>query len=688
MTSQFFEGIVEHTRFHPVDHHLEYPVFVYALDLDDLGRLDRQLPLFGYNRWRPVSLWDSDYLGRGDAPLRRKLDDLVSDHCNPDAIDRAVLVTAPRYLGYIFNPVSFYFCYDTGGDPVVMVAEVNNTFGERHAYVLPVDGTDGNVFPLRFTAEKRFHVSPFNDMDGSYQFVFNDIREHLDINITLERNQQPILDAHLKGEAKPLTPWQHLKSIVRNPLLPHLTVPRIYKEAFKLRFGKRMFYYRKPVARDEMTLRRNSATWIQSKSMGLVTRFLERADRGAIRVRFPDGSSKTYGDPGDEHPVDLRVNDYRFFSRVALSGDIGFGESFMDADWESDDLVGVIRFFIDNRHRVEDGRLMTNVGARLLETVRHRLQRNTIIGSRKNIHRHYDLSNAFFQSFLDPTMAYSSAVFRTPEDSLESAQRRKFRRIITKARIAAADHVLEIGCGWGGFAIEAVRQTGCRVTGITVSQEQYDLARSRVKAAGLSDRIDIQLTDYRHVTGTYDKIVSIEMLEAVGHAYFGMYFERLEALLKPEGIAVIQTITIPDQHYDRYRKESDWIRKHIFPGGLLPSLTVLSRAMTRHSRLVVEHLENIGDHYAETLARWRRRFLANREQVSAMGFDEVFQRKWMYYLASCEAGFRERVLGDIQLVLTREGNPALNQLGEPTASGRTDARLAKQVCVDPVQFPN
>ena len=688
MTSQFFDGVVEHTRFDPVDHHLRYPMYVYAVDLDDLARLDRQLPLFGYNRRRPVSLWDSDYLGNGRAPLRQKLDHLVSPHCAPDAIDRAVLVTAPRYLGYIFNPVSFYFCFDTGGDPVIMVAEVNNTFGERHAYVLPVEGTGGRRFPLEFTAEKRFHVSPFNDMDGSYRFVFNDIREHLDINITLERDNRPILDAHLKGEAQPLTPWQHLKSIVRHPLLPHLTVPRIYKEAIKLRFGKRMFYYRKPVPRDEMTLRRNSATLVQKKSMALVTNFLERTDHGRMRVQFPDGAVNNYGDPEAVDPVTLRIHDYRFFSRVALGGDIGFGESFMDGDWESDDVVGVIRYFIKNRPRVQDGKLLTNVAARMLETVRHRLQRNTILGSRKNIRRHYDLSNAFFQVFLDPTMAYSSAIFRTPEERLESAQRRKFRRIIDKAKITKDDHVLEIGCGWGGFAIEAVRQTGCRVTGITVSQEQYDMARSRAQEAGLSDRIDIQLTDYRHVTGKYDKIVSIEMLEAVGHAYYGSYFERLEALLKPEGIAVIQTITIPDQHYDRYRKESDWIRKHIFPGGLLPSLNVLSREMTHHSHLIVEHLENIGDHYAETLARWRQLFMANRERVSAMGFDDVFQRKWLYYLASCEAGFRERVLGDIQLVLTREGNPTLNQLEEPVASSSTDAYLTEEVCVDPVQFPN
>lgn len=688
MNSRFYHGTVEHIRHHPVNHRLQYPINVYALDLDDLPDLDRRLPLFGYNRRRPVSLWDADYLGRGAMPLRRKLDRLLDAHDVAAPVQRAVLVTAPRYLGYIFNPVSFYFGFDADEAPVVMVAEVNNTFGERHAYVLPVDAAGGRRFPLRFTAEKRFHVSPFNTVDGSYQFVFGDIRKRLDITITLERGGRPVLDARLQGEPRALSAWAHAKSILTHPVLPHLTIPRIYKEAFTLKFKKNLFYYQKPVPADPMTLRRRPPTRLQKGCMSLVVDFLRRTDRGAIRVTFPDGSRHRFGDPALAAPVDLRINDHRFFSRVVLGGDIGFGESFTDGEWDSGDVVGVVRFFIQNRHRLHDGRLATNIGARLLEAVRHRLQRNTLLGSRENIRRHYDLSNDFFKLFLDPTMAYSSAVFRRPDDDLEAAQRAKFRGIIRKAKISAADHVLEIGCGWGGFAIEAVQRTGCRVTGITVSREQYDLARERVRTAGLSDRIDIQLTDYRRIAGTYDKIVSIEMLEAVGHEYYGTYFARLETLLKPHGIAVIQTITIPDQQYDRYRRESDWIRKHIFPGGLLPSLTVLTTAMTRHAHLIVDHMENIGDHYAVTLAHWRERFLARSTEAAALGFDAGFQRKWLYYLASCEAGFRERALGDIQLVLTREANPALWRFAENDAGQRRPVSSPAQVCVDPAEFPN
>ncbi len=663
MNSRLFEGFVEHNRFHPVDHNLRYGMYVYAIDLNDLPQLDRRLPLFGYNRRRPVSLWDVDYLDRGKAPLRKKLDALLTPYVSPEAVDQAILVTAPRYLGYVFNPVNFYFCFGSDQNPVVVVAEVNNTFGERHAYVLPVDNSGGRSFPLKFTAKKKFHVSPFNDTEGQYRFVFNDIRQNLDINITLERDSQPILDARLQGQPRPLTAVEHVKTLLKHPLIPHLTIPRIYKEAYKLRFAKKLFYYAKPAPKDPMTQRRTPPTLIERRSMAMLTEYLKRANRGALQVQFSDGTRRRFGDPDETAPAEIRIRDDHFFSRVMLGGDIGFGESFMHGEWDTDDLVGVIRFFIKNRHSIDDGRFSTALAIRLLETIRHRVQRNTLLGSRRNIRRHYDLSNDFFKLFLDPSMAYSSAVYAHPEDSLEVAQRNKFSRIIQKARIRQTDHVLEIGCGWGGFAIEAVRQTGCRVTGITVSKAQYDLARERVANAGLSDRIDIRRIDYRHIEGRYDKIVSIEMLEAVGHEYYGQFFQRLEALLNPEGIAVIQTITLPDRHYDQYRKESDWIRKHIFPGGLLPSTTVLSSNMTRHSGLTIDYLENIGNHYALTLAAWRKRFLEVKAALPALGFDNVFERKWIYYLASCEAGFRERVLGNVQMVLTREGNASMWDLG-------------------------
>jgi len=360
----------------------------------------------------------------------------------------------------------------------------------------------------------------------------------------------------------------------------------------------------------------------------------------------------------------MRVNDYRFFSRVLFGADIGLGESFMADEWDTEDVPAVISFFIRNRDNLQDGNFTESLLQRLMEKVRFLTRANTLPGSRRNIRRHYDLSNEFFQTFLDDSMSYSCAVFKNPDDSLDAAQQNKYRRIIQKARLCREDHLLEIGCGWGGFAMEAVRQTGCRVTGITISRDQYNLARERVRKAGFEDRIDILFRDYRRMRGRFDKIVSIEMLEAVGHRFYRVFFRQLDRLLKPEGIAVLQTITIPDNRYESYRKSHDWIQKHIFPGGLLPSLTILTQNLTRHTTLMVDSVENIGDHYATTLSRWHRRFNAHKQQVADLGFDREFRRKWFYYLGICEAGFRERVLGDLQLVLTREGNRKLSDLDQ------------------------
>jgi len=661
MTSMLYKGYVEHHRLHPTEHRLLYPIYVYALDLGELNRMDRQLPLFGYNRRRPVSLWDRDYLDTSERPIRDKLLDFVRPQLPVERIDRIVMVTACRYLGYVFNPVSLYYCYDPQGNLLGNVAEVNNTFGERHVYVLPPTNGGPPAYPARYEANKAFHVSPFNTVEGRYHFSFADVRRELDVRIDLRQGDQILLKARLRGNPRPLTPFNHFKTVMRHPVMPHLTVPRIYREAFKLRFRRGLTYHPKPVPLSRMTIKRLPPTALERRCMGLVADYLGRTRRGALRLVLPDGTTQDFGDAASP-AADLRVNAYRFFTRIVLAGDIGFGEAFMDDEWDSDDPTAVVRFFIRNRDTVDDGRFRSTLVSRGMEWLRHLSRRNTLWGSRRNIHRHYDLSNAFFQTFLDDSMAYSCAIYPRADASLEEAQKTKFAAIIRKARLGSDDHVLEIGCGWGGFAIEAVRRTGCRVTGVTVSREQYQLARTRVQEAGLTDRITIEFRDYRHITGQFDKIVSIEMLEAVGHAYYRTFFRTLERLLKPGGIVVLQTISIPDQRYDRYRKEHDWIQKHIFPGGLLPSLTILTRTMTRHSRLMVEHAENIGDHYAPTLAEWRRRFLAAREQVAALGFDRRFRRKWLYYLSSCEAGFRERVLGDLQLVLTREGNRNLRRL--------------------------
>jgi len=294
--------------------------------------------------------------------------------------------------------------------------------------------------------------------------------------------------------------------------------------------------------------------------------------------------------------------------------------------------------------------------------VNHYFRKNSISKSRKNISRHYDLGNDFFQLFLDPTMTYSCAFFTSKDETLEDAQKNKYQKIIAKADINPKDHVLEIGCGWGGFAIEAAKTAGCRITAVTLSEEQYRFAKESVSKHGLGDKIEVRLQDYREIKGQYDKIVCIEMLEAVGHKYLGNFFGICDRLLKKNGIIVIQTITTPDQEYQKKYRKSDWIKKHVFPGGQVPSLTTIYNAMTHSSSLVVESAENIGDHYALTLNKWRQAFNENQEQLRKMNFDIEFIRQWDYYLALCEAAFSKSALGDLQLVLTRQVNDRLNEL--------------------------
>ena len=661
-SSMIYSGYVEHERYVPTGHRLRYRLYVYAIDLDDLCRLDRRLPLFGYNRRRPVSLHDRDYLAAEAGTIREKLLRLVAARIATRHVARIIMVTSPRYFNYVFNPVSFYYCFDAGEKLVCAVAEVNNTFGEKHVYTLPAADASASDFPARFQAAKQFHVSPFNTMEGIYHFYMADIRRELDIRITLLRDERKIMTARLWGGPIPLSPGRHLRTILTHPLIPHLTIPRIYREAFKLRFRRHLPYHGKPVPASPMTIRRIAATPIQRRCSAFLLAALGHTLHGSLRVALPDGNACVFAGKSDGPEAVLHVNDPKFFSRVVMGSDIGFGEAFMHGEWDSPDPVAVVRFFIRNRDAFADGRFHANRLYRVLARAVESTRRNSLWGSRRNIRQHYDLSNDFFRLFLDNDMVYSSAIYQSSDDDLETAQQHKYNTVIRKVRLRASDHLLEIGCGWGGFAIAAARQTGCRVTGITVSREQYDMARERVAVAGLAERISIELTDYRHVRGRYDKIVSIEMLEAVGHAYYPLFFRRLDQLLKPEGIVVLQSITIPDQYYARYRRERDWVRKHIFPGGLLPSVSILTRTMTRHSELMVDSLENIGDHYALTLADWRQRFEANRDQVAALGFDRPFRRKWRYYLASCEAAFRERVIGDLQLVLTRAGNRQLGSI--------------------------
>ena len=377
-----------------------------------------------------------------------------------------------------------------------------------------------------------------------------------------------------------------------------------------------------------------------------------RIRTGRLDVVLPDGARRTFGDAGASRAAEIRIHDRRAAVRMLLHGETGAGEAYMDGLWSSPDLEALVELAAINRSGLALSEGWWRFPLQVPRTLAHRARRNTVGGSRRNIAAHYDLGNDFYRLFLDETMTYSSAVFATPDQSLADAQRNKYRRIAEGAGLARGQHVLEIGSGWGGFALYAAGELGCRVTSITISQEQHALARERVRAAGLEDLVDIQLLDYREVTGRYDAIVSIEMLEAVGAEYLATFFETCDRVLVDGGRLSLQSITFPDVAYDAQRRGANWIQTYIFPGGLCPSLSVIERA-THGTRLLIRSVDDIGLHYARTLRAWRTRFLEQPEAVRTLGFDERFIRTWEYYLALSEGGFATGIAQDLQIVLEK-----------------------------------
>lgn len=396
---------------------------------------------------------------------------------------------------------------------------------------------------------------------------------------------------------------------------------------------------------------------------------------GFLRIHTGDEVHEL-GDPGADLRANVHVHDERFFTRALFGGDIAFGESYMDGDWTTDDLVAVVRIAARNLARVEERNGVVSWLSRVADTLRHRLRANTVEGSRRNIHEHYDLSNDFFRLFLDREMVYSSAWYLAEDDTLEEAQYEKLDRICRKLRLAPGDHLLEIGTGWGAFAIHAAREYGCRVTTTTISRQQYELAKQRIEAAGLEERIELLLEDYRKLTGRYDKIVSIEMFEAVGFEFYDTFFSKCDELLKPEGTMLLQTITMLDQKFHAYRRRTDWIQKHIFPGSELASVSEVMNSLARATSMALFNAEDMGAHYARTLAEWRRRFLAASGRVRLLGFDDSFIRGWDYYLAYCEGGFLERHVSDFQLLLTKTHNRQ-SLFGEPWGGLQLDGQRSE-----------
>ena len=368
-----------------------------------------------------------------------------------------------------------------------------------------------------------------------------------------------------------------------------------------------------------------------------------------------DGKSiNKFGKPGNLS-AKINILDIVFYKNIILGGTIGASESFIRGEWSSPNLTNVIRVLARNTEAQDKLENLFTLLSQPFLKVMHKLNENSVRGSKKNISRHYDLSNDFFSLFLDKNMMYSSAIYKSRKTSLEDASTNKLDVICKKLNLKKTDHVIEIGTGWGGFAIYAAKNYGCKVTTTTISIEQYKFAKQKIKEAGLGKKIKVLLKDYRLLKGQYDKLVSIEMIEAVGYQFYDEYFKIISQLLKNDGEALIQAITIKDQRYSKAIQSVDFIQKYIFPGSCIPSITAIQNSLTSSTDLVINDIRDIGHHYARTLADWRKRFLKNKQEIRKLGFDDKFLRMWLFYFAYCEGGFEEKVISDIHLHITKPG---------------------------------
>lgn len=421
---------------------------------------------------------------------------------------------------------------------------------------------------------------------------------------------------------------------------------------------------------DELVPREATRQPTQGFAERLVIRLLAKMPCGGLRLEHADGRVRHFGKPGAR--ISARIilrDDAKFFKRCAFYGNIGMGEAYTDGLWETDDIAAVISWFILNVtafHGADtsSARLPGVNFLKIINWFRHLRRENSVNNSRRNIADHYDLGNDFYRLWLDTSMTYSSARFDGVGQSLEEAQCGKYDVLCRKLKLKATDHVLEIGCGWGGFALFAAKNYGCRILGVTISEAQAAYARKLIAGEGLESQVEIRVQDYRHITGSFNKIVSIEMLEAVGDQYHHSFFAKCAEVLTPDGLLGLQMITVPDCSYRSLKKNVDWIQKHIFPGSLLLSVGRINDVLLETGNLFMHDLEDLGADYARTLSTWYDNFNAVVDKVKAMGFDDPFVRSWNYYLKYCEAAFASRNISVVQTIYTRPNNPTLHHCFE------------------------
>tara|TARA_A100001015_G_scaffold316162_1_gene429757 strand:- start:3647 stop:5596 length:1950 start_codon:yes stop_codon:yes gene_type:complete len=641
MTNIIF-GSTTHCRVKPKKHEFKYPLYMLEVDIEQLNASKKNF-LFGYNKNALFSIFDQDYLNNSNESIQNKVAKINNQFNFHSKISRTKMVTIPRLIFKTFRPVSFYLCYDYHDELLGMFAEVTNTYNESVFYKLEYNGDSS-----RMVINKDFHVSPFFEEKGQYEFKIINNAKIFEAHINYKCDDDQVFYANFIGSKKKLSSWQALRVFLWFPFTLLLVFPRILYQAFCLSFIKKIKHFSKPRMKSKSILRHMPLSFFQKKILSKITHICNDLKNGQLILRLTDSTEFRLGDSNSNKHACINVINANFFNTIQSSGEIGLGESYMKEQWDSDQLEQVIMFMIKNKQQLESkfkGAFLVNC----FNIYKHFQRRNTTKNSKKNIQDHYDLGNKFYELFLDKSMMYSSGLFLADTDTLFQAQEQKVNRLINGLDLSKNDHVLEIGSGWGFNAVQMAKKYQCKITSITLSHEQCQYAKQLAEKCDVSHLVDFQIKDYRHIKGAFDAIISIEMIEAVGSKYLKTYFDVCNNRLKPGGKFALQVITYPNKYYNKYKNGTDFIRKHIFPGGHLPSLGIINEIITKNTDLIQYDSLNIATSYAKTLAMWRSTFEKEKHHILEQGFNELFYRKWVYYFAYCEAAFASDYLGCYQI---------------------------------------
>ena len=504
---------------------------------------------------------------------------------------------------------------------------------------------------LTFETVKSFHVSPFFTVDGKYHFIFSKNMDNIEVTINYFKGNEHMFNANLKLNTKPLNGKRFLLMAGNFIHTAMTTFPRILIQAAILKFKHQLPHVKNQGLKSPNSFSRKSPTMINKLAISLLNKYLKKMDTHGLEIKCPDGKLLSYGQPSSKKLATIKVLDYRFFNLLVLKSDIGLADAYIKKYWDTDSLETVFEVFIANKSILNTTNAFISF-SRMIYKIQHRLRKNNITTAKKNIYDHYDLGNRFFELFLDKHRVYSSAIYSAPSESLEDAQINKINQALRLADVQSSHRILEIGSGWGALAIHAATTIGCHVTTITISEEQYNYVKAEINKRHLDALIEVKLMDYRLLTGKFDRIISIEMLEAVGHDYLTTYFKKCYDLLKRNGKAMYQCIMIPENRYESYRNSQDFIQKYIFPGGHLPSMSAIKQACKK-ANFNWTMSTPITDHYVKTLRTWEQTFLDKKDQILYMGFDDAFIQTWVYYFNYCSAAFNANFIHNEQFVIEK-----------------------------------